>query len=179
MLASGTRIGPRGCVARGMRILRGARTPFTHKMAYLQRVVWPAIAYRAATWPPTPAMEQEVNRLQRWATAQAMGARKGPDEDVGVFLRRRARAAARISAPDSCWGRHCAVLARTMYDAMRDARAAKWPHPLAMCQDAAWLREQRLAAGSASRSAGRSGARAATGRVAPRLSEHAPQAPAQ
>lgn len=153
----------------------GARAKFPDKVAYLQRV----IAYQAATWPPTPAMEQEINRLQRWATTQARGVRKGPDEDVGVFLRRRARAAARIIAPERRWGRQSAVLARKTYDVMRDARAGKWPHELAMSQDAAWLRERRLAEGSTSSAAGRIGVRAAMGRVAPRLSEHAPQAPAQ
>lgn len=167
----------REAVARRTRILRGARTKYEHKMSYLQRVVWPAISFRAASWAPTPAMEQEIDRFLRWAVAQATGAKKRPGEDVGAFLRRRAKAVARTIPPGKGWGRQCAISARRMYDRMRDERAGRWPHELAWSQNAEWLRERRLAEGSASSSAGRLGVRAAIGRVAPRLSEYAPRAP--
>lgn len=51
---------------------------------------------------PTPGSPRELAprfALQRWAVAQASGARPWPGEDVGVFLRRRAGTAARLILP--------------------------------------------------------------------------------
>lgn len=70
----------RAATYRGMRVLRDARVPFHAKWRFLESCVFPMLAYRGSTWAPMPHVMEVVNRMHRWAVAQAAGTRPWPAE---------------------------------------------------------------------------------------------------
>lgn len=120
------------------------------------------------SWPPAQQLQREADRLHRWCRAEAAGSRPWPGEEVGACLRYRACVAARLVAPEEAWGRRVAVAARAAHVALSEAMCARWPARVLQCQYAVWVNDLRIAPDSASSYAGRVGARAAIGRVAPR-----------
>lgn len=111
----------------GTRILRGAHVAMAVKDRYLETCVFPILAYRAPTWPPTDVLRAEADRLHRWCVAQAARAVPWLGEAPGVFARRRARAVARLVRPDREWGRRLAALARAAHAELRSPMCARWP----------------------------------------------------
>ena len=156
------RLIPRRLQRRARRHIRGAlRGSKTHGLGEVCDVFAPR-------WPFGTTQTQRVDSLQSKILAAATGIPSAPGEERDTFLRRRARDAGQRARALGAWSTRMArrVL---MWEAhrVRGHVPQSWATALCEVQDAAWLRQHRLAMGSASE-AGRKGTRLAPGRPPPR-----------
>ena len=114
-------------------------------------------------------MAATLDREQRRLTAAVLHTRRRPDEDHGTFARRRGREAAAAIPRTAVWSyRHAARVQTWAAHLRRPANAASWPAMLIDWRGQAWLRERRLAEGSASALGGRTATRSGPGQPATR-----------
>lgn len=149
---------------------RRAFVPVSQRIRALDTVVFPVISYRAPSWAPSTTLLAEVDALQRRCASLAEDVRPYPLEDIGAFRRRRGRIAAVALAGTRSWSRRVVELAsaRLAECTGSGALSRTWLGALLAYKPEEWLAERRVARGSASVAAGRIGARAGPGRVAPR-----------
>ena len=118
--------------------------------------------------------------MQRKMISVACPIRRGTGEDSDVFARRKGRYASGLAREAGLWSEHWFKRALTWDDhLMRNHSGCSWNHSLVAFHDADWLKEQRsfFAASAPTRHnpwtsvAGRTGTRAAPGKVQARWQE--------
>lgn len=139
------------CAAQ-MRTARRARVPVEARVASLDAILWPALAFRAPSWAPTRQVLTEADALQRRCAALALRTAPYPFEDPAAYNRRRGRAAAVALASVPSWSQRILQCASDRLRALRsEPRGGRsWLGAVVASFDAAWLSQRRVEQGSSS-----------------------------
>ena len=138
------------------------------------------MSYRCSIRPLQRQISKEVDATQRKMTAIACLLARGPGEDPVQYARRKGRHASKLAQDSGLWSKMWFDRAlRCDGHVQRTRSRRKWNRSLRAFHDVQWLQQQRsvFAALNPSRSnpwtvfAGRTGTRAAPGRVQPRWQE--------
>lgn len=156
-----------------MRVARRAHVPVVERLRALDAVLWPALMFRAPTWPPHACILGEADALQRRCAALALEVAPRPLEDPATYRRRRGHIAGVAIATHVPWSRRMVEAAVGRLRALTEAGPARdsWLGHLLRYRDRAWLIAQRMAHGSLSQRSGFLHVRVAPGRVPPRFEE--------
>ena len=156
------------------------RAPATSKVKCIERAVRPMMSYRCSIWPPQKQVSTELDAVQRKMISIACPIRRDPGEDSEQHARRKGRYASTLAKEAGLWSGHWfkRALAWDLH-VHRNHSGCKWNHCLLAFHDASWLQEQRSVFAATvstrlnpwTRFAGRTGTRAAPGKVQPRWQE--------
>ena len=156
------------------------KAPTSSKLKCIERAVRPMLSYRCSLWPPQKQVAHEIDSIQRKMISVACPTPRAPWEDAEQHARRRGRLASELAKEVGTWSKHWFDRASAWDEHVhRDRSGCKWNQSLLTFQDASWLQQQRaLYAALASNRvnpwtvfAGRTGTRAAAGKVHPRWQE--------
>ena len=165
-------------------LILGGRTvrkaPVSSKVKCIERAVRPMMSYRCSIWPPQKQVASELDAMQRKMISIACPIRRDPGEDSEQHARRKGRYASKLVKEAGTWSDYWFRRALAWDEHVhRNRSGCKWNHSLLAFHDIAWLQDQRsvFAAVSSTRInpwtlfAGRTGTRAAPGKVQPRWQE--------
>ena len=145
---------------------RARRLPLPSRLALVNRAVLPSLDYRCSRWPVTRRRMNEIRAVQHKMVAIIMRIPMDPGELPGDYVRRRARRASEQCRQLGQWSLRYADRVVSWHDHLhRPLNARSWAAQLYNFRGHAWLVAQRLAAGSVSVFAGRTGTRVAPGHV--------------
>jgi hypothetical protein len=140
--------------------------PAESRLRLIDRAVLPVLDYRSTRWPASRQRGAEMDRMQRKMAVIAMRVPMMIGEPVADFCRRRARLAGVHCRQVGLWSiRHATRVLAWRDHLERPANAAAWPAALLHHRGRRWLEQRRLACGSTSVIAGRTGTRAAPDHV--------------
>ena len=130
---------------------KSRRVPIQHKLKLLQRVILPIVAYRCTRWPYQKTYAKELDALQTKMIAVLTPEVRWPDEELGMYIKRRNQMASRLAGGLGRWSRVWAKRVINWHDHLCRARNAKsLTSRIFLWHGAAWLREQRLLHGTSS-----------------------------
>ena len=139
-------------------------------LALMSRAVLPQLNFRCSRWPPQKQVRLEVDQLQQKMTASLVRLPRLIGEDAEAYVRRRGREARRINTEQGMWSNHW--FSRCLrWDAhlARPRNFNSWPAQLRDYRGKQWLMDRRASFVSSDSSssilAGRTGTRAARGKV--------------
>ena len=156
------------------------KAPVSRKMKCIERCVRPMMSYRCSIWPPQKQIAKEMDAVQRKMIAIVCPIRRGPGEDSEQYARRKGRQASGLAREAGTWSDHWFKKALAWDEHVHRSRSGcKWNLSLLSFHDTSWLQQQRFVFAAVAPTrlnpwtmfAGRTGTRAAAGKVQPRWQE--------
>ena len=141
------------------------------RLLLLQKSVVPQLEYRCSRWPPQRMIACELDGIQRKMVATVQRIPRYPGEEVGDFVKRRGRVAARACKNSGLWSHKWFRRSLDWNEHLeRPRNIHSWPAKLLHFKDRQWFIERRASwlpadGGAASSLAGRTDTRACRGCV--------------
>ena len=162
----------------GKRCTRGVS--IDQKLALMKRSVRPLLTFRSSIWPPQKSLANEVDGLQRKMVSLVCPIRRHRDEPFDQYARRRGYHARKLIEQSESWSKHWFDRSIKFHEHVERGRSScTWNQDLLDFHGSDWLQRRRAEFASVFSSrpnawsiwAGRTGTRAAAGKVQPRWQE--------
>ena len=137
---------------------RASESQRIHRM---DKTVWALLVFHVSRWSMSPALMDQLDRFQRKLVAIVLRLPRRQNEDIHAYITHRGRHAAEGARRAGLWGLRCSARVLSWDEhLLRQRNAWAWAAMLRKWHDSSWLEQRRLAFGTGSVTAGRTGTRA-------------------